>query len=133
MSNANTAIIQDVYGKFGQGDLAGILAALDADVRWEFVGRRSDYPLFGVRTGLAGVQEFFQAMAENEDITEFAPREFHASADKVFVLGHAGYTLKKTGKTAATDWVHVFTLKDGKIASFQEFGDTAQIAAAYKG
>ncbi len=133
MSDINLSTIQTLYAKFGAGDVAAILAMLDADVSWGYVGRSSDYPLFGPRHGLLGAQAFFEAIAANEDITAFEPREFHASGDKVFVLGHAGYIIKRTRKPAASDWAHVFTLKDGKITAFQGYLDTAQIAAAYRG
>jgi ketosteroid isomerase-like protein len=29
--------------------------------------------------------------------------------------------------------VHVFTIRDGKVAKFREFNDTAQFAEAYRG
>lgn len=133
MSQDNIGVVQGVYAKFGQGDVAGILAVVDDDVVWHFVGRAEDYPAFGLRRGHAGVQAFFAAIAEHEQITEFTPRDFYSDADKVFVLGHAAYRLKRTGKTASSDWAHIFTLRDGKVTGFQEFLDTAQIAAAHRG
>jgi uncharacterized protein len=41
--------------------------------------------------------------------------------------------VKKTGRRIASDWCHVFTVRDGKVAAFREFTDTAQAAAAYRG
>jgi ketosteroid isomerase-like protein len=133
MSDANLATIQGLYAKFGAGDVPGILSMLDPDVSWGYVGSASDYPLFGPRRGVSGAQSFFEDIAANEEITAFEPRSFHASGDKVFVEGHAGYRIKRTGKPAASDWVHVFTLKDGKITAFKGFLDTANIAGAYRG
>ena len=49
------------------------------------------------------------------------------------VLGNYTLTLKKTGKSVATDWVHVFTVRDGKVAAFTEFTDTAQFVDGYRG
>ena len=129
---ANIAVVQDVYAKFGQGDVPGILALLDPQVRWEYVGRPSDYPVLGPRQGLDGALAFFKAVGENEEITEFTVGEIHASGDKVFVLGHAAYVIKRTGAPAASDWVHVFTFQGGKVTGFKGFIDTAQLAAGYK-
>ncbi len=49
------------------------------------------------------------------------------------MLGDYAITLKKTGKKMASDWVHVFTFRDGKVAAFREFLDTAAAAEAYRG
>ena len=40
--------------------------------------------------------------------------------------------MKKTGKRAASDWMHVFTVKDGKVVHFREFTDTAKFADAWR-
>ena len=50
----------------------------------------------------------------------------------MFALGHYDWTIRKTGKTAGADWVHVFTIRDGKVTAFDEFTDTAQFAAALR-
>jgi hypothetical protein len=33
----------------------------------------------------------------------------------------------------ASDWVHVFTIRNRKVTKFREFNDTAQFAQAYRG
>ena len=133
MSQANIDLVQDLYGAFGRADVPAILGNLAEDVTWEAVGRPSDFPTFGPRAGVPAVLDFFVKVGENEDFTEFLPQSLHASGDKVFVLGHAKYKAKKTGKPVVTDWVHVFTLRDGKVSGWLEFADTAQIAEAYRG
>jgi ketosteroid isomerase-like protein len=132
MSSGNLSVVQQVYERFAAGDVAAILACLTDDVRWEVVGPPGAYPLFGVRTGTAEVLAFFQGVGENEDFTDFSPRRFLADGDTVVVLGHAAYGLKHTGAQVDTDWVHVFTLRDGKVSGFQEYADSAQIAAGYR-
>lgn len=133
MSNANIALVQSLYAAFGKSDVATILNGLTADVAWHSGGRATDYPGFGPRKGQAAVGEFFKIVAENNDFSHFSPREFHAADDKVFVLGDYALTLKKTGKAFASDWCHVFTIKNGKVAAFREFLDTALAAEAYRG
>ena len=49
------------------------------------------------------------------------------------MLGHYAATMRKTGRKAASDWVHIFTVRDGKVAAFLEFTDTAEFARAWKG
>jgi len=87
MSNANIAHVQSMYAAFGRGDVATILAGASQDIDWESVGRPSDFPALGRRKGTKEVQDFFKVVAENEDFSDFSPREFYAVDDKVFVLG----------------------------------------------
>ena len=133
MSQANIAVVQDLYAAFGRGDVATILDGLAPDVDWCSVGRASDFPAFGPRSGHAAVADFFKTVAENETFSEFLPQEFHASGDKVFVTGRYSLTMTKTGRPATCEWVHVFTLRDGKVARWREHTDTAQFAAVWHG
>jgi ketosteroid isomerase-like protein len=64
---------------------------------------------------------------------DFSPREFFGAGDRVCVLGHYAWKIRKTGRTVAGDWVHVFTIRNGKVTRFREFNDTAQFAEAYRG
>jgi uncharacterized protein len=79
------------------------------------------------------VQDFFRIVAETQDMVSFTPQEFYASADHVFVLGHYAWKMRKTGKEADADWVHIFTIKNGQVTSSREFSDTAQFAEALRG
>ena len=133
MSNANIALVQSLYAAFGKGDIATIVNALAPDADWTVNGRRKDYPLLGNWKGPKGVQEFFKGVAEHEEATEFSPREFFAADEHVFVLGHYAWKIRKTGRAVASDWVHIFTIRGGKVAKFREFNDTAQFAEAYRG
>ncbi len=133
MSNGNITLVQSLYAAFGRGDIATIVAAMAPDVNWEVVGRSTDYPTLGRRKGPQGVQEFFRLVGELQQAQEFAPGEFHASGDKVFVTGHYAWTIKKTGRKVSADWIHAFTVKGGKVTQFREFTDTAQFAEANRG
>jgi hypothetical protein len=133
MSNANVSLVQNLYGAFGRGDIATILNATTPDIAWHSGGRPSDYPGFGPRKGRAAVEEFFKFIGENNEFHEFLPQQFYAADDKVFVLGTYTLTLRKTGRKFSSDWCHAFTIRDGKVAAFREFLDTASAAEAWKG
>jgi ketosteroid isomerase-like protein len=132
MSNANVGLVQSLYAAFGRGEIATITNAMAPGSTWEVVGRASDFPTLGERKGSAGVQGFFDAVGQNLTFSEFSPNEFYAVDDKVFVLGHYAMTVKKTGKPLASDWIHIFTFRDGKVTAFREFTDTAKAAEAYR-
>jgi uncharacterized protein len=133
MSRANIAVVQSLYAAFGRGDIATIISGLAPDVDWQVNGRRKDYPLFGSWKGSSEVEKFFKGVTQHEEATDFSPREFFGTGDRVWVLGHYAWKIRKTGRAVASDWVHVFTLRNGKVTKFREFNDTAQFAEAYRG
>ena len=94
MSNANVMLIQDLYAAFGRGDIATIIDWATPDVEWEIVGRRTDFrdPWPAQREGW--VAEFFGLLAQHLDFAEFSPKEFFATNNMVFVLGHYAMTVK---------------------------------------
>ena len=132
MTNPNISFVKSLYTAFQQGRIETIIGAVDPNVDWQTVGRRKDYPAFGPRKGRAAVEEFFGIMAENESFSEFAPREFFSDSDRVFAFGRYAGTIKKTGHRFETEWVHVFTIRDGKVTRFREHTDTAQFAEGYR-
>jgi ketosteroid isomerase-like protein len=70
-------------------------------------------------------------VAESEDFQQFEPREFVAQGDTVVAIGHYRAVTKATGKTFESDFVMVFSLRGGKVATFLEFTDSAGINAAF--
>jgi uncharacterized protein len=132
MSNANVSFVQSLYAAFGRGEIATIIKALTPDVDWHCIGRREDFPTFGPRRGPGQVDEFFKTVAAHLDFSEFSPREFYAVDDKVFVLGYYAMTMRKNKRKMASEWVHIFTIRDGKVVKFREFLDTAVAAEAYR-
>jgi len=132
MSQSNIVAVQSLYAAYSRGEIATLLNACTPDVEWESGGRGGEYPAFGPRKGAEAVQDFFRTVAESLDFTEFSPREFYADKDTVFVLGRYAVIMKRSGHSTAADWVHIFTFRGGKVASFREFTDTAAITAAYR-
>ena len=39
--------------------------------------------------------------------------------------------MRKSGASDTTEWLHVITVRDGKIAAWRGHNDTAMLAAAY--
>jgi len=132
MSETNIAVVQSAYAAYARGDIGAVLSLLTPDVDWHTIGQREDFPAFGPRKGVPAVQEFFKTVAENIEFSEFSPREFYCDRDKVFVLGHYAMTTRKNGRKVASDWVHIFTFRGGRVMQFREFLDTAQLANAHR-
>ena len=67
---------------------------------------------------------------------ELAPHDVtlvsgHAARDKVVALGFYSGSSISTGRAFASEWVMVFTVKNGKVTEFKEFTDSAQLNAAF--
>jgi ketosteroid isomerase-like protein len=131
MSNANIRLVQGVYEAFARGDMAAVLDKVSGDATWGMMGRPQDIPIAGIHHGKSGVGEFFKTLAETQELTCFEPRTFAAADDTVFVLGHAEWRMHRNGVTGENAWVHVFTIRDGKVTSFRGHWDTGSLAAAY--
>ena len=130
----NTQLIKDAYASFQRGDIAAILNNCDENVEWHgVIGTEGVLPQSGLRRGRAQVAEFFKQVGDTTDFTSFEPKEFVAQGDKVVALGSYSARMKPSGQTYASDWVMVFTVRNGKVTGFQEYSDSAQLVRAYKG
>ena len=127
----NTKIVKDAYEAFGRGDVQTLLSYFDDTILWKPVyGAAPHVPTAGERRGKAAVGEFFRIVSEQVNFLRFEPKEFVAQGDKVVAIGH--YVAQvPTGRGFESDFVMVFTLRDGKVVQFQEFSDSAAINAAY--
>lgn len=127
----NVQIVQDCYNKFGTGDIQGLLGNCAEDIAWN-TPEIENASFGGRRRGHAEVAEFFSGMSAEEEVTKFEPREFIAEGDRVVALGTYAAKVRDTGRSYESDWVHVFTVKDGKITSFDEFFDSAAATRAFQ-
>lgn len=128
-----TEVVQQAYAAFGRRDIPGILANLTDDVDWRFhAGPATGVPYGGKFTGKKEVEGWFTTLAQNEDIQQFEPREFLEGPDHVTVIGWERGRPLPNGAVFDSDWVHVFTLKGGKISRWIGTADTAARQAAAK-
>ncbi len=126
---ANQWIVEQVYAAFGRGDLTRIVNAMAGDVEWR-CPRLRDMPWGGEHRGHGGVAEFLEAIAVTLTVERFTPLEFLAVDDRVVVFGRERMRVRATGRAYEADWVHVWTVRDGKVTHFREYTDTAAIVEA---
>lgn len=130
----NTRLIQEAYAAFGRGDVPAMLAMMSEDIDWHgVIGAGPNVPMRGARHGHAQVGQFFQQVGQSVHFTKFEPQEFVAQRDKVVALGRYEGTSAATGRAFASDFVMVFTLKNGKVVRFREFLDSTAMNAAFGG
>lgn len=129
MTGDNLDVIRRGYDAFGRGDINALLELFDDQIHWVTPGP-PELATSGKRTGRQAVAEFFASVNEVFDIQRFEPKEFIAQGDRIVVLGDETARVRATDKMLDLDWVHVFTMRNGKVIAFQEFFDTAAVVAA---
>ena len=126
--NHNLDVIRRGYDAFGRGDIDTLLGLFDEQIEWVSPGP-PELATSGRRVGRQAVADFFTSVNDLFEIQRFEPKEFIAQGERVVVLGNETSRLKATGKVLDADWAHVFTLRNGKVVSFQEYIDTAAVVA----
>lgn len=132
LETKNVRTVQETYAAFRANNIPEVLKGFSKDIEWSIPGPAGISPLCGTRRGKDQVAEFFKQLPEFEDIQQFDPREYIAKGDKVVVLGHFKARVKATNRTIESDFVHVFTLRNGQAVQFREYADTAAELMAYK-
>jgi len=128
----NTRLAQSAYEAFGRGDIAALAAMMADDIEWVLPGDPNDNPMAGTYRGKDEVLAWFGRLAEDLDFTAFEPRDFIAQGDKVVSIVHAEATVRNTGRSVVNDEAHLWTFKEGKVARFRIYFDTAAAAAAHR-
>jgi uncharacterized protein len=129
----NVQIVQQMCTAFEQGDIATLLNLLAEDVEWFVAGSPEHAPLAGTYYGRDRVAQIFSTVGQFLELQLFKAQEFIAQDDRVAVFGQARGLVKLTNRSLEYDWVHLYTLRDGKTIKFCEYLDTAAIAAAFRG
>jgi uncharacterized protein len=126
----NKQLVLQGYRLFQSGDIRGLLELYHTDAEWS--SPESDYvPFSGKFHGKSGIAQFFTTLGESAQPLRFEPVQLIAEGDRVVAIGQATWLAKPTGRSYDTAWVHVFLMRDGKVASFEVFYDTAAAEKAF--
>jgi ketosteroid isomerase-like protein len=128
---ANVNVVKQCYAAFQAGDIASLKSYFAEDIDWELPAVPG-VAFTGRRHGNARVMEFFEQMGAAQEAEVFEPMEYIAQGSRVVAMGHYKFKVRATGKHFASDWVHVFTVRDGRITALREFFDTHVAEAAYR-
>ena len=129
----NEQIVREAYAAYLRADLAAVLNICSEDTEWRACGPPERLPYAGVHRGRAAVKRYFAILDDAEESDNLVPREFITKDDKVIVFGEYSARVNANGRRFATDFVHVFTLRGGKIVKFSDSYDTARAVEAYEG
>ena len=124
----NLDLIRGVYDAFAAGDVPGVLGRMSPDIEWNeaenFIYADGN-PYRGPEAILNRV--FARCIGEWDGFAAI-PEEFLDAGDTIVVLGRYRGVSKATGEKLDAQLAHVWRVRGGKVAAFQQYTDTLQAA-----
>ena len=120
MSEQNITLVRNGYQAFASGDTESLMALFDDDIEWVQPG---DSAISGTYRGKAELMEFLMQLGQKSPT--ITPKRFLADGETVVVLSEAAIGGDR-GHSA-----EVYTLRNGKTARVQVYGDTAMMERQY--
>ena len=124
----NIAVVRRLYDSKGDPAVAGQIMA--PDIVWDIT---PGFPGGGVYQGLDSVvNDFFGPLFGRFEAFYPVGEEFHADGDHVTALGHY-QGLTKTGENIQVRFIHLWTVRDGKLAHLRQAADSLVVDRALNG
>lgn len=126
MSEQNVEFVEGIYGAFARGDVPAVLGAFAEDIEWF---EAEGMPYGGLYRGPEAVaQNVFGPITEDVEGFTITPEQLIGSGDTVAAVVRYTGTGKATGRALDVPVVHVWDIRDGKLARFRQFIDTVKYA-----
>lgn len=122
-------IVRRAYAAHAAGDVASVFALLAPDVE---IVQTPDLPWGGRHVGHDGARAFFGALATWTDAKP-EPERFVEAGDDVVAIGRLRGHARGTGRPIDLEIVHVWTVRDARIARFAAYIDTPAMQRALGG
>jgi ketosteroid isomerase-like protein len=121
MSNADVA--KGVYEGFAKGDVPAVLGLMADDIDWQ---EPETLPFENQSSPQEVAENVFGPVVTMIEGFTVVPDEIHEAGDVVFAIGAYRGKGANTGKELDAKFVHVWRIRDGKIAGFRTYTDTHQ-------
>ncbi|MGI9533734.1 MAG: nuclear transport factor 2 family protein [Thermodesulfobacteriota bacterium] len=101
---------------------------LDAEIQWEIV---KGFPYGGTYNGLGSVFEnFFGKVMQHFEFWNAEPHDYIDAGEEIVVLGTYHTKANVTGQDVDADFVHIWTVSNGKMLRLRQTADTVQLSRA---
>jgi ketosteroid isomerase-like protein len=123
--------VRGFYDALGRGDVPGVLALLQSELEWTEAER---FPYYSGtwRSPQEILNKVFIPLARDWDGFSAKADDFIAEGDRVVSLGVYSGIFKSTGRSMTAPFAHVWTVRDGRIAKFDMYTDTAKVLEALR-
>jgi len=127
----NKQLVMEGYRLFQAGDIRNLLERYHDDAEW--TGPESEYLAYsGNFHGRKGIAEFFAKLDACMQVLHMEPKMMIAEDDKVVVSGSSTWVARSTGRQYDNPFVHIFTIRDGRVARFDSYWDTGPAERAHR-
>jgi len=130
MKSATVELLKSLDAAFGRGDMPTVLAGMSPKIVWN-EAEHNPYadrnPYIGPDAVLKGV---FTRLNNDWDNYHLDIESIMDTGDRLVTLGRYSARFKANGKPLDAQFVHVWTIKDGKATAFQQYTDTMAFATA---
>ena len=120
-------LVASIYEAFQRGDVAFIVNHVAPGAPWS---QPKTLPWGGDYSGPEGAAEFFRKLDATMETVGFEAKENIEHGDEVYSFGVYSGRSRATGKTASAEWMFRWRVKDGKIAAWKSYIDSAALVAA---
>jgi ketosteroid isomerase-like protein len=128
MPHENLDAVHRHYDAFNRGDMDGLLEPFDPDI--EFVEEPDVRPDAGMHVGIPAMRKFFEGMWEGAGEIAVEPLEFIEQGELVIVPIRLYGRFRLTNIEGEAQFVHVWTVRDGKITGLHLYTSKAQALEA---
>lgn len=127
MSQSNIDLIRSLYDAFDRRDQAAVAAAMDPEVEFR---QTEQLPWGGYYKGFPdGVHQFFSKLLARIESKVDVERMWEAG-NAVIVVGRTRGRVRDSGKAFDVSIVHIWTIRNRKVVSFESFIDTPEMLRA---
>jgi ketosteroid isomerase-like protein len=116
--SSNTAVVRRFYDS--KGDPAVVQEVMASDIVWDIT---PGFPGGGVYYGLDGLNDFFGQLLGRFEAFYAVGEEFFADGEHIVAFGHYEGTTK-TGTEVRVRFIHLWTVRDGKLAHLRQAADS---------
>ena len=125
---SNVQFVNDVYAAFGRGDIPTVMAALHPDIEWRQAEGNPYQPGGAPWKGPQAVLDnLFMRLGAEWDGFTITIQKVHDAGEHVIIEGRYTGTYKPSGRKLDSELCHVWRIQDGKLVSFKQYLDSAQL------
>jgi uncharacterized protein len=121
-------LVQDTYAAFGRGDIDAVTAAMHPDIEWHEAEHSPWHAPGGHHGPTEVLTNVFARIPHDFDNFEVHPTAFHDAGETVIVEGRYRAHAAAISDLLDAQVCHVWTVRDGTLARFQQYTDTWQFA-----
>jgi ketosteroid isomerase-like protein len=129
----NLETVQAIYQSFSKGDVPAILEQLNEKVSWEHDALDHGIPWLKPGRGKLHVNQFFNIVARELEISKFETKATFENGKDVIVLLEVEAKIRSTKKPLKDLEFHIWSFdQEGKVKTFRHVVDTHQHLLASK-